>query len=54
MFWCEKKASESDQLAKLFNIKDKKASTMNDISGIIDMSIVNNSKHKLDGTDIDQ
>ena len=48
MHWCEKKASESDQLAKLFNVKDKKLSVSNDVSGLNDMSIINNSKHKLD------
>lgn len=48
MHWCEKKASESDQLAKLFNVKDKKLSVSNDVSRLNDMSIINNSKHKLD------
>lgn len=54
MYWCEKKAAESDQLSKLFNIKDKKTSIDQDHQSFNDMSIVNNSKHKLDISSIDQ
>lgn len=46
MYWCESKASESDQLSKLFNIKKKKVT--NDESNLNDMSLINNSKQKID------
>lgn len=48
MYWCERKAAESDQLAKLFNIRKKKTNADNDASRINDMSIIDNSRHKLD------
>ena len=54
MHWCERKAAESDQLSKLFNIKKKKGTLDNDASRLNDMSIVDNSKHKLDISEVEQ
>lgn len=49
MYWCERKAAESDQLAKLFNVRKKKTANLeNDASRLNDMSVIDNSKHKLD------
>lgn len=50
MYCCEKKAAESDQMSKLFNIKKKKVT--NDGSQLNDMSVVNNSKHKLESSEL--
>ena len=51
MYWCESKAAESDELSKMFNIKKKKV-TNHDDSQLNDMSLVNNSKHKLQSSEI--
>lgn len=40
-FWCERKAAESDRLSRLFNIRGKKVSTLEDSNAALnDMSLV--------------
>ena len=40
-FWCERKAADSDKLSKLFNVKTKKVSTLDESNAQLnDMSLV--------------
>jgi len=42
-YWCERKAADSDKLARLFNLKSKKVSTLEDSAAHLnDMSLVKN------------
>ena len=45
-YWCERKAADSDKLSKLFNVKSKKISTLEESNAQLnDMSLVkSNSK----------
>lgn len=45
-YWCERKAADSDKLSRLFNLKSKKISTLEDShANLNDMSLVkSNSK----------
>jgi len=40
-YWCERKAADSDKLSRLFNVRQKKVSTLEDSNAQLnDMSLV--------------
>lgn len=51
-FWCERKAADSDKLSRLFNIRQKKITSMEESNAQLnDMSIVK-SNHKIDNDEL--